>query len=163
MPEVTVNKYTFVEKALVEQLQALGWEHLEGDIDVPYLTDRESFRQVLLEQRLREALRRANTTEDGEEWLDEVRVKVFTAENGFARERLKNRVFSDEDFVARSSSGSTANWRRRICCAVPARARASLWGEPGCAKRGGGPFCAVVPRPTPPRGWPRTWRVSPTG
>jgi len=25
----------------------MGWDHIEGDIDVPYLTERESFRDVL--------------------------------------------------------------------------------------------------------------------
>ncbi|MDO8691266.1 MAG: M48 family metallopeptidase [Dehalococcoidia bacterium] len=30
------NEYTQVELPFIEQLKAMGWEHLEGDIDVPY-------------------------------------------------------------------------------------------------------------------------------
>jgi hypothetical protein len=42
-----------VERPLIEQLQQLGWDYLEGDTDVPYLTERENFGQVLLTGRLR--------------------------------------------------------------------------------------------------------------
>ncbi len=38
----------YVEIPFIEQLKTLGWDHIEGDIDVPYLTERESFRDVLL-------------------------------------------------------------------------------------------------------------------
>ena len=37
-----------VEYPFIAQLQQLGWDYLEGDTDVPHLTERESFRQVLL-------------------------------------------------------------------------------------------------------------------
>ena len=37
-----------MEIPFIEQLKALGWDHIEGDIDVPYLTERESFRDALL-------------------------------------------------------------------------------------------------------------------
>lgn len=68
------NEYTEVEKPLIDQLQAMGWQWLEGDIDVPYLTDRETFKDVLLKKRLRQALARINVTEDGQPWLDDVRL-----------------------------------------------------------------------------------------
>jgi hypothetical protein len=29
-------------------IEGSGWDHIEGDIDVPYLTERESFRDALL-------------------------------------------------------------------------------------------------------------------
>ena len=45
---------TMVERPFVEQLKGLGWEHQRGDEGVPYLTGRESFREVLLKDRLRE-------------------------------------------------------------------------------------------------------------
>jgi len=48
-------EYTLVERPFIEQLQTLGWDYLEGDTGVPYLTERESFRQVLLTGRLRVA------------------------------------------------------------------------------------------------------------
>lgn len=68
------NEFTQVELPLIQQLQSMGWQHLPGDIDVPYLTERESFRQVLLTKRLQEALRRINLDEDGQPWLDESRI-----------------------------------------------------------------------------------------
>jgi len=65
MPE-TANERTIVELPLIDQLKRMGWGHLEGDIDVPYLTERESFREVVLVKRLRDALRRINLDESGQ-------------------------------------------------------------------------------------------------
>jgi type I restriction enzyme R subunit len=67
-------EYIQVERPFIEQLQALGWDYLEGDTDVPYLTERETFRQVLLTGRLRQALVCINLDESGQPWLDETRV-----------------------------------------------------------------------------------------
>lgn len=66
-------EYDLVEKPFCEQLRAMGWQWLEGDVDVPELTERESFREVLLKKRLADALRRLNLRE-GEPWLDETRI-----------------------------------------------------------------------------------------
>lgn len=71
----TPNEFTHVERPLIEQLQQMGWQYLQGDIDVPDLTERVHFREVLLQGRLREALRRINTDERGEPWLDEGRLR----------------------------------------------------------------------------------------
>ncbi len=49
-----------VEKPLIAQLRGMGWQHVEGDIDVAELTERETFRDVLLRGRLREAVKRIN-------------------------------------------------------------------------------------------------------
>jgi len=68
------KEYVQVEHPFIEQLQAIGWDYLEGDTGVPYLTERQNFRQVLLTGRLREALARINLDENGEPWLDEARV-----------------------------------------------------------------------------------------
>jgi type I restriction enzyme R subunit len=68
------NEYTQVEQPFIQQLQQLGWDYLEGDTDVPYLTERENFRQVLLTGRLHEALVRINLDENSQPWLDETRV-----------------------------------------------------------------------------------------
>ena len=38
----TPDEKTYVEIPFIEQLKAMGWEHIEGDIDVPYLTEREN-------------------------------------------------------------------------------------------------------------------------
>jgi type I restriction enzyme R subunit len=70
------DERTKVELPLVEQLKGMGWRHLEGDIDVPYLTERQSFREVLLKDRLMAALRRINRDEQSQEWLDERRLNL---------------------------------------------------------------------------------------
>jgi type I restriction enzyme R subunit len=48
-------------------------EWIEGDVDVPELTERVNFRQVLLTERLAAALRKINLRE-GQPWLDEARL-----------------------------------------------------------------------------------------
>jgi len=65
---------TYVEQPLIETLVALGWTHLPGDAHDLARTGRSSFRQVLLPDRLRAGLRRANPLDDGSEWLDDVRL-----------------------------------------------------------------------------------------
>jgi len=68
------NEYTEVEKPFIDQLVGMKWQHLAGDIDVPDLTERASFRDVLLKKRLREAMRRINVDRDGEPWIDDARI-----------------------------------------------------------------------------------------
>ena len=70
----TPTESTEVELPLLQQLQALGWQYLQGNIDVPYLTERENFRQALLLERLRQAVQRLNLDDQGQPWLDEARV-----------------------------------------------------------------------------------------
>ena len=69
----TPDEKTYVEIPFIEQLKAMGWDHIEGDIDVPYLTERESFRDVLLTERLHKAVKRINLDDNGAPWLDEDR------------------------------------------------------------------------------------------
>ena len=57
MPQAPDEK-TYVEIPFIEQLKGMGWDHIEGDIDVPYLSERESFRDVLLTGRLRKVVNR---------------------------------------------------------------------------------------------------------
>jgi type I restriction enzyme R subunit len=64
-----------VERPFCQQLQAMGWEWLEGDKDVPELTERGSFREVLLKQRLAASIRKLNPGPDGLPWLDEIRIE----------------------------------------------------------------------------------------
>ncbi len=80
---------TLVEEPLIRQLQGLGWGYINGNpapapetevpvvglVGVPLFTERSNFREVLLEKRLRNALYKINTTEDGQQWLDEQRVE----------------------------------------------------------------------------------------
>ena len=67
-------EYNLVERPFCEQLQKMGWSWIEGDVDVAELTERGSFREVLLRGRLSEALRRINLR-DGQPWLDDIRVE----------------------------------------------------------------------------------------
>jgi type I restriction enzyme R subunit len=71
---VALDEYNKVELPLIEQLEKLGWGHLEGDVDVPYLTERDSFREVLLKDRLKEAIRKINLDDNGQPWLDDRRI-----------------------------------------------------------------------------------------
>jgi type I restriction enzyme R subunit len=66
-------EYDLCEKPFCEQLKLMGWQWLEGDTDVPYLTERENFREVLLKDRLEAALRKLNLR-DGKPWLDDARI-----------------------------------------------------------------------------------------
>jgi hypothetical protein len=38
----TPDEKTYVEIPFIEQLKGMKWDHIEGDIDVPYLTERET-------------------------------------------------------------------------------------------------------------------------
>src|SRR5947208_7080179 len=66
-------EYGLVEKPFCAQLKVMGWQWLEGDTDVPYLTERENFREVLLRGRLAAALRKLNLR-GGQLWLDDTRI-----------------------------------------------------------------------------------------
>jgi type I restriction enzyme R subunit len=66
-------EYDLAERPFCAQLKAMGWQWLEGDTDVPELTERGSFREVLLKERLAAALRSLNLR-DGQPWLDEARI-----------------------------------------------------------------------------------------
>ena len=63
-PTSTPTEWSEVERPLLLQLALMGWQVLSGDIDVPDLTERENFRQVVLYGRLREAIKRINA-DDG--------------------------------------------------------------------------------------------------
>jgi type I restriction enzyme, R subunit len=69
------SEYERVELPLVRQLVAMGWKHIESArSDSPSVTGRESFRDVLLLDRLRAALRRINLDDNGREWLSDDRI-----------------------------------------------------------------------------------------
>ena len=62
-------EYELVEKPFCQQLKAMGWQWIEGDTDVPELTERASFREVMLHGRLAASARKLNLR-DGQPWLD---------------------------------------------------------------------------------------------
>jgi type I restriction enzyme R subunit len=64
-----------VELPFVEQLKGMGWSHIEGDQFVPDVTERTSFRHVLLYDRLRRALPDINIDAVGQPWLDRARIE----------------------------------------------------------------------------------------
>lgn len=71
-------EYLLSELPLIKQLQAQGWQYIEGSLDDASVTGRDSFAEVLQTQTLREQLVKVNlrTQASGEqvEWLDEQRV-----------------------------------------------------------------------------------------
>ena len=67
-------EYTEVEKPLLNQLSGLGWQVIEGSKSNPAVTERESFRGSILEERLRTALLKINPGPDGSPWLDDSRL-----------------------------------------------------------------------------------------
>lgn len=66
----TPNEWTTVERPLLVQLVAMGWDYLQGDLDYPQKTHRQSFREVLLLAPLRQAIRTINACEE----LDELTI-----------------------------------------------------------------------------------------
>ncbi|MHA7141058.1 type I restriction endonuclease subunit R [Arthrobacter sp. Sr33] len=67
-------EYLESEKPMLDQLTNLGWSHIEGSKFDPALTERESFRESILERSLRRALYEINLNEEGLPWLDESRI-----------------------------------------------------------------------------------------
>jgi type I restriction enzyme, R subunit len=68
------SEFSQVELPLMEQLRGMHWQVVTGSIEDPAATGRASFREVLLYDRLREALRRINRGPEGEPWLDDARL-----------------------------------------------------------------------------------------
>ena len=66
-------EYATVEKPFLDQLAGMGWTVVTGSLDLPSMTGRESFREVLLKADLRAALARINRR-DGAPWLDDSRI-----------------------------------------------------------------------------------------
>lgn len=67
-------EYLESEKPLIDQLIGMGWKFTTGNYNHPTATGRSSFRQVLLEKDLRDALRRINLDPQKKEWLDGARL-----------------------------------------------------------------------------------------
>lgn len=53
-------EYDLVERPFCERFKAMGWQWIEGDVDVPDFTERANFRDVLVKGRLAAALRKLN-------------------------------------------------------------------------------------------------------
>ena len=71
---IGVPEYELVERPLIDQLQGLGWQHTEGNLDDPGATGRQNFREALLLDELRAALHGINLDPTDSPWLDEGRI-----------------------------------------------------------------------------------------
>jgi type I restriction enzyme, R subunit len=66
-------EYIDVERPFIQQLKRMGWDYVEGSVDDPAATGRDSFPQIIQERVLREQLHRINLR-DGQPWLDPDRI-----------------------------------------------------------------------------------------
>jgi type I restriction enzyme R subunit len=89
-------EYLYSEKPTLEELQALGWQYLPGCLEGqaiptdPQVTERESFKEILIKPRLQTALKRINLTDDGEPWLDDYQIEsaISQLERAITTEKL---------------------------------------------------------------------------
>ena len=66
-------EFTEVELPFIQQLEHEGWDYIEGSLDFPTVTHRETFAQVVMAPMLRDQLQAINTR-NGKTWLDERRL-----------------------------------------------------------------------------------------
>ncbi|HQF54514.1 MAG TPA: type I restriction endonuclease subunit R [Fibrobacteria bacterium] len=93
-----------VEKTFVEQLAGLKWHHVHGDLDVPSITGRTSFNEVVQESVLRERLRNLNLR-DGKPWLDDDRISEAVA--AITRPRAPKLMEANEEVTSLLLRGIT--------------------------------------------------------
>ena len=65
-------EYINVEKPFLEKLRQLGWQVINQGIGIPQEPQkslRENFKQVVLPEEFKKAIKKINTTPDGTEWL----------------------------------------------------------------------------------------------
>ena len=101
------NEYTEVELPLINQLTQMGWTHIQGSKWEPAASDRESFRDVVLSSHLRNALRRINVDDDGNEWLDESR--IAQAEAALLRVPALKLIEANEEVTSLLLTGTTVD------------------------------------------------------
>jgi type I restriction enzyme R subunit len=79
MPQQT-PEYVHVEQPTINQLKSMGWQYIEGSWDDPQVTDRENFKQVLISDRLKTAIKRINLDDNGNPWLDDTQVNAAVSQ-----------------------------------------------------------------------------------
>ena len=67
-------EHNHVEQPFIDQLISMGWKWTTGYLDDPTATGRSSFREVLLVDDLKRALRLINLDAQGKPWLDDARI-----------------------------------------------------------------------------------------
>ena len=108
------NEWTTVERPLLQQLAAMGWEYLQGDIDYPQKTKRENFRDVLLHDPLRQAIRTINAAQNLDEITIDRAIRELTRTDkidGLARNQELTEKLLKGVSVVRASGGDTPHTR----------------------------------------------------
>src|SRR6266487_934315 len=100
-------EYSRVELPLITQLTGLGWTHIEGSRSDPGVSGRRSFREVFLEWRLRDAVRRINLDSDGRLWLDDGRVSQ--AMGALLRPKAVRLIEVNQELTERLLLGTTVD------------------------------------------------------
>jgi len=97
-----MSEYQLVEKPLLNQLKSMGWDVTDLGQGVP--TDpttsfRSCFREVILKDIFKAAVRRINTTDDGKPWLTDSQLDVLLDDvTGFGTYTL---LAANEEFIGR--------------------------------------------------------------
>ncbi|MEU7944147.1 HsdR family type I site-specific deoxyribonuclease [Micromonospora taraxaci] len=100
------SEYERVERPLLEQLVRMGWRRVGGGkVEPSGVAERENFRDVLLLDRLRAALRRINLDEDGREWLDDGRISQAVSQ--LTRPRATSVLEINEELTGKLLHGVT--------------------------------------------------------
>ncbi|MEG4521028.1 MULTISPECIES: HsdR family type I site-specific deoxyribonuclease [unclassified Microcoleus] len=73
-------EYIYSEKPTIDQLISMGWQHIEGSWDHPQVTHRENFKQVLISDQLKVAIKRINLDDNGNPWLDDTQVNAAVSQ-----------------------------------------------------------------------------------
>jgi len=108
------NEWTTVERPLLQQLAAMGWEYLQGDIDYPQKTKRENFRDVVLQAPLRQAIRTINASENLDEITIDRAIRELTRTDkidGLARNQELTEKLIKGVSVVRASGGDSPHSR----------------------------------------------------
>ena len=79
MPQQTPEE-EYSELPSIEQLKRMGWQHIQGDRFDASVTDRENFKQVLISDRLKAAIKRINLDDNGNPWLDDTQVNAAVSQ-----------------------------------------------------------------------------------
>ncbi len=79
MPQLT-PEYIYSEKPTIDQLIGMGWQYIAGSWDNPQVTGRENFKQVLISDRLKTAIKRINLDDNGTPWLDDTQVNAAASQ-----------------------------------------------------------------------------------
>jgi type I restriction enzyme R subunit len=79
MPQPT-PEYIYAEKPTIDQLTSMGWQYIEGSWDDPQVTNRENFKQVLISDRLKAAVKRINKDDHGNPWLNDTQANTAVSQ-----------------------------------------------------------------------------------